>query len=62
MVPAACERCGRYLRSAAADWSDLVAKRSHGDEQLVVLVEHTAAGGWVQTQQALTPQEVQWQP
>lgn len=48
-----------YLRRAAADWSDLIAERSHRNQQLVVLVEDTAAGGLVQTQQALTAQHVQ---
>ena len=48
-----------YLRRAAADGSDLVAERRHGDQQLVVLVEDPAAGGLVQTQQALTAQHVQ---
>lgn len=48
-----------YLRRAAADGSDLVTERRHRDEQLVVLVEDAAAGGLVQTQQALTAQHVQ---
>lgn len=48
-----------YLRRAAADGSDLVAEWRHRDQQLVVLVEDTAAGGLVQTQQALTAQHVQ---
>ncbi len=48
-----------YLRRAAADWSDLIAERRHRDQQLVVLVEDAAAGGLVQTQQALTAQHVQ---
>lgn len=49
----------RYLRRAAADGSDLIAERRHGDQKLIVLVEHAAAGGLVQTQQALTAQHVQ---
>lgn len=48
-----------YLRRAAADWSDLIAEWSHRDQQLVVLVEDTAAGGLIQSQQALTAQHIQ---
>lgn len=47
------------LRSAAADGSDLVAERRHRHQQFVVLVEDTAAGGLIQTQQALAAQHVQ---
>ena len=46
------------LRRAAADWSDLVAQRRHGDEQRVVLVEHARTRGGVEAQQALAAQQV----
>lgn len=52
-------RQASYLRRAAADGSDLVAERRHRHQQFVVLVEDTAAGGLVQTQQAFTAQHVQ---
>lgn len=51
-----------YLRCAAADGSDFIAKWCHGHQQFVVLVEDAAAGGLVQTQQALTAQHIQGEP
>lgn len=48
-----------YLRRTAADGSDFVGERSHGDEQRVVFVQDSTARRGVQPKQAFAAQQIQ---